>query len=432
MMNQNTGQTCTLTLDGKEYTLPVLTGTTGARSIDISGLRAATGGVTTFDPSFANTASCSSAISSIDGENGVLTYRGIPIETFATEHISFTETAWLLIFGKLPTTAEIERFGALLTKYSALHRSMDLHFNAFPPNGHPMAIMSSMINAMSTHDRPRITDDESFIESAAKLLSKVRTIAAASYKASIGEPAIYPRFDLRYVENFLHMMFSLPYEPFEADPVVAEALNLFLVLHADHGQNCSTSTVRMVGSSGANLFTSCAAGVCALWGPRHGGANANAVKGLERIHESGLTPRQYVAKVKDERQRIPGFGHRIYRNWDPRAKILRRACDQLLDTLNRTDPLLDIARELEQVVLADDYFVERRLFPNVDFYSGIVLRALNIPLNMFTVMFSIGRTAGWIAQWKEVHDDPRGRIDRPRQLYRGAAHTEWTPPEDRD
>jgi len=428
---QPTGETCTLTLEGKEYVFPVLVGTTGKKTIDISGLRESSGGITTFDPSFANTASCSSAISWIDGEKGELTYRGIPIETIAEKKMSFTETAWLLIFGKLPTEAENENFGGLLAEYSALHRSMELHFNAFPPNGHPMAIMSSMINAMSTHDRPRITDEESFTESAAKLLSKVRTIAAASYKASVGEPNIYPRHDLKYVENFLHMMFSLPYRKFETDPVISDALNLFFVLHADHGQNCSTSTVRMVASSGANLFTSCAAGVCALWGPRHGGANVNAVKGLEDIADSGLTPKQYVARVKDNKGRIPGFGHRIYRNWDPRAKILRATCNELLDKLNRTDPLLDIAQDLEQVVLDDDYFIERRLYPNVDFYSGIVLRALNIPLNMFTVMFSIGRMAGWIAQWKEVHDDPKGRIDRPRQLYRGPALTPWIPIEER-
>lgn len=426
MDDEHVDQTCTLTLDGKEYTLPVRTGTTGDRVIDISGLRSATG-VTTLDPSFANTASCVSSISWIDGENGRLTYRGIPIETLADEKVSFVEVAWLLIFGALPTQAERESFGGLLTEYSALHRSMDLHFNAFPPNGHPMAIMSSMINAMSTHDKPKITDELSFTESAAKLMSKVRTIAAASYKASIGEPAIYPRYDLRYVENFMHMMFSLPYRPFEADPVVSRALNLFFVLHADHGQNCSTSTVRMVASAGANLFTSCSAGVCALWGPRHGGANVDAVLGLQRIKDSGLTPRQYVARAKDKGERIPGFGHRIYRNWDPRARVLRVACDQLLDSLNRTDPLLDIARELEQVVLADDYFVERRLFPNVDFYSGIVLRALNIPLNMFTVMFAIGRMPGWIAHWKEVHDDPKGKIDRPRDLYMGAVDTAWIP-----
>lgn len=426
MDDEHVDQTCTLRLDGKEYTLPVRTGTTGDRVIDISGLRSATG-VTTLDPSFANTASCVSSISWIDGENGRLTYRGIPIETLADEKVSFVEVAWLLIFGALPTQSERESFGGLLTEYSALHRSMDLHFNAFPPNGHPMAIMSSMINAMSTHDKPKITDELSFTESAAKLMSKVRTIAAASYKASIGEPAIYPRYDLRYVENFMHMMFSLPYRPFEADPVVARALNLFFVLHADHGQNCSTSTVRMVASAGANLFTSCSAGVCALWGPRHGGANVDAVLGLQRIKDSGLTPRQYVARAKDNGERIPGFGHRIYRNWDPRARVLRVACDQLLDSLNRTDPLLDIARELEQAVLADDYFVERRLFPNVDFYSGIVLRALNIPLNMFTVMFAIGRMPGWIAHWKEVHDDPKGKIDRPRDLYMGPVDTAWVP-----
>ncbi|MDN6556420.1 MAG: citrate synthase [Acidipropionibacterium acidipropionici] len=426
-MDQLGDETCTLTLDGHEYTLPVRTGSTGDRVIDISGLRAATGGVTTFDPSFANTSSCESSISWIDGENGRLTYRGIPIETLASEKVSFVEVAWLLIFGSLPTKAEREHFTELLTEYSSLHRSMDLHFNAFPPNGHPMAIMSSMINAMSTHDRPKITDEMSFTDSAAKLLSKVRTIAAASYKASIGEPAIYPRYDLKYVENFMHMMFSLPYRPFEADPIVARALNLFFVLHADHGQNCSTSTVRMVASSGANLFTSCSAGVCALWGPRHGGANVDAVQALQKIKDSGLTPRQYVARAKDNGERISGFGHRIYRNWDPRARILRGTCSQLLDSLNRTDPLLDIARELEDAVLSDDYFVERRLFPNVDFYSGIVLRALSIPLNMFTVMFAIGRMPGWIAHWREATSDPKGKIARPRDLYVGPDNTAWVP-----
>lgn len=426
-MDQLVDETCTLTLDGHEYTLPVRTGSTGDRVIDISGLRAATGGVTTFDPSFANTSACESSISWIDGENGRLTYRGIPIETLASEKVSFVEVAWLLIFGSLPTKAEREHFTELLTEYSSLHRSMDLHFNAFPPNGHPMAIMSSMINAMSTHDRPKITDEMSFTDSAAKLLSKVRTIAAASYKASIGEPAIYPRYDLKYVENFMHMMFSLPYRPFEADPIVARALNLFFVLHADHGQNCSTSTVRMVASSGANLFTSCSAGVCALWGPRHGGANVDAVQALQKIKDSGLTPRQYVARAKDNGERISGFGHRIYRNWDPRARILRGTCSQLLDSLNRTDPLLDIARELEDAVLSDDYFVERRLFPNVDFYSGIVLRALNIPLNMFTVMFAIGRMPGWIAHWREATSDPKGKIARPRDLYVGPDNTAWVP-----
>lgn len=426
-MDQLVDETCTLTLDGHEYTLPVRTGSTGDRVIDISGLRAATGGVTTFDPSFANTSSCESSISWIDGENGRLTYRGIPIETLASEKVSFVEVAWLLIFGSLPTKAEREHFTELLTEYSSLHRSMDLHFNAFPPNGHPMAIMSSMINAMSTHDRPKITDEMSFTDSAAKLLSKVRTIAAASYKASIGEPAIYPRYDLKYVENFMHMMFSLPYRPFEADPIVARALNLFFVLHADHGQNCSTSTVRMVASSGANLFTSCSAGVCALWGPRHGGANVDAVQALQKIKDSGLTPRQYVARAKDNGERISGFGHRIYRNWDPRARILRGTCSQLLDSLNRTDPLLDIARELEDAVLSDDYFVERRLFPNVDFYSGIVLRALSIPLNMFTVMFAIGRMPGWIAHWREATSDPKGKIARPRDLYVGPDNTAWVP-----
>ncbi|WP_130865700.1 citrate synthase [Acidipropionibacterium timonense] len=423
-----TQDTCTLTIDGHRIELPILTGPTGDRVIDISTLREQTG-VTTLDPSFANTASCRSAISWIDGDKGRLLYRGIPIETFAENKVSFVETAMLLISGHLPTQAERDRFAELLTEYSPLHRNMDLHFNAFPPNSHPMAIMSSMINAMSTHDRPRITDDASFADAAAKLMSKVRTIAAASYKASIGEPAVYPRYDLKYVENFMHMMFSVPYRLYEPDDIAARALNLFLVLHADHGQNCSTSTVRVVGSSGANLFASCSAGVCALWGDRHGGANVNAVRQLERIAASGLTPSQYVARVKDGKDRIAGFGHRVYRNWDPRARILRGVVGPLLDSMNRPDPLLEIARELEATVLSDDYFIERRLYPNVDFYSGIILRALGIPLNMFTVMFAIGRMPGWIAHWKEQFDDPTTRIARPRQLYVGRPDATWVPRE---
>ena len=421
---------CTITIDGKTVELPVVEGTTGDRAIDISRLRELTG-VTTLDSSLANTASCRSAISWIDGENGRLLYRGIPIETLAENKVSFVETAMLLITGRLPTPAERNAFSELLARNSALHRNMDLHFNAFPPNSHPMAIMSAMINAMSTHDRPKITDEDSAIRNSAKLMSRVRTIAAASYKASVGEPAIYPRMDLKYVENFMHMMFSLPYQLYEPDPVAARALNLFFVLHADHGQNCSTTAVRTVGSSGANLFASASAGVCALWGDRHGGANVNAVRQLQTIKESGLTPAQYVARAKDGKVRIAGFGHRVYRNWDPRARVLRKVVGPLLERMDRQDPLLDIAQELEEAVLADDYFIERRLYPNVDFYSGIVLRALGIPLNMFTVMFAIGRVPGWIAHWLEQFNDPSIRICRPRQVYDGPASMTWVPREER-
>ena len=394
---------CTITIDGKSVELPVVEGTTGDRAIDISRLRELTG-VTTLDPSLANTASCRSAISWIDGENGRLLYRGIPIETLAENKVSFVETAMLLITGRLPTPAERNAFSELLARNSALHRNMDLHFNAFPPNSHPMAIMSAMINAMSTHDRPKITDEDSAIRNSAKLMSRVRTIAAASYKASVGEPAIYPRMDLKYVENFMHMMFSLPYQLYEPDPVAARALN---------------------------LFASASAGVCALWGDRHGGANVNAVRQLQTIKESGLTPAQYVARAKDGKVRIAGFGHRVYRNWDPRARVLRKVVGPLLERMDRQDPLLDIAQELEEAVLADDYFIERRLYPNVDFYSGIVLRALGIPLNMFTVMFAIGRVPGWIAHWLEQFNDPSIRICRPRQVYDGPASMTWVPREER-
>ena len=422
----------TLTIDGVVHELPIVTGTMGERAIDISRLRASTG-LITLDDGYGNTGSCRSAITFIDGDKGILRYRGIPIEQLAENGSSFVETAWLVIFGSLPTQAERDHFSELLTASSALHPDMAKHFDAFPESGHPMAIMNSMINAMSTHTRPRITDDESFLRAAAHLMSKVRTIAAASYKSYRGEPIVYPRHDLKYVENLLHMMFSLPYNNYEASPEVARALNLFFVLHADHEQNCSTSTVRMVASSQANLYTACSAGVAALWGPRHGGANMAAVQMLQQIHDSGMSTDTYVAQVKDRQAgiRLMGFGHRVYRNFDPRSRILRTAVVDLLDSMDIHDPLLDIAMELEDVALNDPYFIERKLYPNVDFYSGILLRAVGIPLNMFTVMFAIGRMPGWIANWKEVHEDPAGRIQRPRQLYVGPGEVGWVPREDR-
>ncbi len=425
-------ETATLTIDGVVHELPIVTGTMGERAIDISRLRASTG-LITLDDGYGNTGSCRSAITFIDGDKGILRYRGIPIEQLAENGSSFVETAWLVIFGSLPTQAERDHFSELLTASSALHPDMAKHFDAFPESGHPMAIMNSMINAMSTHTRPRITDDESFLRAAAHLMSKVRTIAAASYKSYRGEPIVYPRHDLKYVENLLHMMFSLPYNNYEASPEVARALNLFFVLHADHEQNCSTSTVRMVASSQANLYTACSAGVAALWGPRHGGANMAAVQMLQQIHDSGMSTDTYVAQVKDRQAgiRLMGFGHRVYRNFDPRSRILRTAVVDLLDSMDIHDPLLDIAMELEDVALNDPYFIERKLYPNVDFYSGILLRAVGIPLNMFTVMFAIGRMPGWIANWKEVHEDPAGRIQRPRQLYVGPGEVGWVPREDR-
>jgi len=296
-----------------------------------------------------------------------------------------------------------------------------------------MAILSAMINALSTHEPSIIRDDLELEVSAARLMSKVRTIAAAAYKASVGEPIMYPRYDLKYVENFLHMMFSVPYRDYEPTPEVSEALNLFLALHADHEQNCSTSTVRMVASSQANMFASCSAGVCALWGPLHGGANVAVIEMLEEIRASGMPVSEYVARVKDKDSgvKLMGFGHRVYRNFDPRSKILKKAADDLLASMKIHDPLLDLAQELADAALSDDYFVERKLYPNVDFYSGIILRAIGIPLNMFTVMFAIGRMPGWIANWKEIHDDPKGRIYRPRQIYTGHTNEHWAPREER-
>jgi citrate synthase len=424
--------TSRIELDGRRYDLPVVEGSEHELAIDISRLRDQTGYIT-LDDGYGNTGSCTSAVTYIDGEKGILRYRGIPIEDLA-EHSSFVEAAWLVIFGKLPTQADRDRFSDILTENSMLHQSMRKHFDAFPPNAPPMAILSAMINALSPHEpQGEITDDKGVEQAAARLMSKVRTIAAASYKSSVGEPLMHPRYDYKYCENFLHMMFSLPFKEYVPTPEVTRALNLFLLLHADHEQNCSTSTVRMVASSQANMFASCAAGVCALWGPLHGGANVAVIEMLQDLRESGMKVSEYVERVKakDARLKLMGFGHRVYRNFDPRAKILKRSADQLLEQLKVSDPLLDIARELEDAALSDPYFIERKLYPNVDFYSGIILRAIGIPLDMFTVMFAIGRMPGWIANWKEIHDDPSSRIYRPRQIYVGNTITEFVPREHR-
>ena len=425
--------TARLELDGTSYDLPVIEGTEGELAVDIAKLRDTTGYIT-LDDGYGNTGSCRSAITFIDGDAGVLRYRGIPIEQIANRS-SFVETAWLVIFGQLPTQAERERFATLLTDNAMLDENMRKHFDGFPAHAPPMAILSAMINTLSAHhaDAADIRDDADMEVAAATLMSKVRTIAAASYKSSIGEPLVYPRYDLKYAENFLHMMFSVPYREYEPTPEIAAALNLFLVLHADHEQNCSTSTVRMVASSKANLFASCAAGVCALWGPLHGGANVAAIGMLQQIHDSGMPVSEFVTKVKNKEDgiKLMGFGHRVYKNFDPRSKILKSSVDEVLAQLHRTDPLLEIARELEAAALEDDYFVSRKLYPNVDFYSGILLRALGIPTDMFTVMFAIGRMPGWIANWKEINDDPKGRIYRPRQIYVGPTGVEWRPRNER-
>ena len=427
------GETATIIIDGVSHELPVITGSEGERAIDISSLRSSTG-LITLDDGYGNTGSCRSAITFIDGERGILRYRGIPIEDLA-ERSSFIETAELLIFGELPDEEQRAEFRHLLTENAALHRDMRKHFDGFPATAHPMAILSAMINALQTHEAPEIqfTDAQRFKFAAAGLIAKTRTIAAASYKSHIGQPIAYPRYDMNYAENFLHMMFSVPYRDYVPTPEVVHALNMFLVLHADHEQNCSTSTVRMVASAGASMFSSVAAGVNALWGPLHGGANMGVIEMLEYIRDTGTKPQDYINRVKDRSSgaKLMGFGHRVYRNFDPRAKILKSAADKLLDAMHITDPLLDIARQVEQAALVDDYFASRRLYPNVDFYSGIILRAIGIPLDMFTVMFAIGRTPGWIAHWKEVHDNPATRIHRPRQVYTGRPLTQWRPREER-
>jgi len=429
-----TPRTATLTYGEKKLEMPVIEGSEGELAVDISQLRAKTG-LITLDPGYGNTGSCKSAITFIDGETGILRYRGIPIEQLA-EKSNFIETAWLLIFGRLPKKQEAVRFRTRLTKNAHLHENFRHHFEGFPVDAPPMAMLSAMLNTLACFHQNflLLEDDEAFEEAAARVISKIRTIAAYSYRKSQGLPLVYPDPNLRYVANFLHMMFSMPYGQVHAAPEVENALNLILLLHADHEQNCSTSTVRVVGSSEANLFASVAAGVNALWGPLHGGANVAVLEMLDRIHKGNVTPEEYVRLAKDKNSgvRLMGFGHRVYKNFDPRAKILKAACDKVLAQLGDAhDPLLPIARKLEDLALNDPYFVERKLYPNVDFYSGIIMKAIGLPVNMFTVMFAIGRMPGWIAQWREQHDDPASRIARPRQVYTGPTLTDYTPPEDR-
>ena len=416
-----------LNLGDQQIELPVVVGTENERGIDIRQLRAKTGHIA-FDPSYGNTGNCRSAITFIDGEKGILRYRGIPIEQFC-EKPNFVEVAYLLIFGHLPKPAEYEAFSNLLTKRAHIHEGMKHHFEGFPRGAPPMAILSAMINALSCFypEVRRLEAEAHLMEASARLISKVRTIAAYAYRQSQGLPSIYPDPNLRYVGNFLHMMFSMPYEQYIANSKIRRALNLVLLLHADHEQNCSTATVRMVGSARANLFASCSAGVSALWGSRHGGANVQVIRMLEAIHHGDLSTEEYVKLAKDPESnvRLMGFGHRVYKNFDPRAKILGKVAEELLSHLGRKDTLLDIARRLEEIALNDPYFIERKLYPNVDFYSGIILRAIGIPLNMFTVMFAIGRLPGWIAHWWEQMNDPDERIARPRQIYIGNPITEY-------
>lgn len=421
-----------LELEGKSYTLPMITGSEGEKAVDISALRATTGYIT-LDESYGNTGACESKVTFIDGEKGILRYRGIPIEQLA-EKSSFIETAFLVIYGHLPTRVELQRFSDLLTENQNLHEDMKYHFEGFPSSSHPMAILSAMINAASCFYPDLMQGDRShFDEHVARLVSQVRTIAAFSYRKSVGRPIIYPKNAYKYTANFLHMLFSDPYDDYEIKPEVVRALDLIFLLHADHEQNCSTSTVRMVASSQANLYASCASGVCALWGPLHGGANQAVVEMLEQIHREGDDGSKFITAAKDKTsgRKLMGFGHRVYKNYDPRAKIIKKACDEVLISLKIDDPLLAIAKKLEAAALQDSYFVERKLYPNVDFYSGIIMRALGIPVEMFTVIFAIGRMPGWIANYKEIADDPKSRICRPRQVYVGKTLNNYLPVADR-
>ena len=424
--------TATLKLEDKELNLPIIVGSEGEKAVDISKLRAESGFIT-FDDGFGNTGSCTSKITYIDGEAGILRYRGYPIEQLA-EKSNFVESAYLVTQGELPNSDQRSHFSRLLTKHAPLREGMVRFIQSFPRDAHPMAVLSASINALGAY-YPHLAsnnhqrDLEHFDEAAAIAISKVRTIAAHTFRVSNGLPLNYPRPNLGYCENFLHLMFSEPYNEFVPTPEVASALNLFLLLHADHEQNCSTSTVRMVASAGANLFASVSAGVNALWGPLHGGANMAVLEMLQNIHNDGDDGTRFIAAAKSGKgDRLMGFGHRVYRNVDPRAKIIKGSFYKALASLNiKDDPLLDIAMRLEEVALHDEYFISRKLYPNVDFYSGLIMRALGIPLNMFTVMFAIGRMPGWIAQWREVAANPKLKIYRPRQIYVGSPQRNFTP-----
>jgi citrate synthase len=418
-----------LSVNGVDLDLAVTVGSEGERGLDISKLRDKTG-IVTLDPAFMNTASTESAITYLDGEKGILRYRGIPIDELG-EKSSFVETSYLLIYGRLPTATELAKFQTGLTRHSMIHEDMKRFFDGYPHTAHPMAILSSMVTSLSSFYPQALNAkaDEFRDITIIRLMAKLATIAAFSYKKSIGHPFVYPKNDLDYCGNFLRMMFSVPAEDYVVNPVAVKALNLLLILHADHEQNCSTSTVRIVGSAQTNLFASISAGICALWGPLHGGANQEVVEMLTDIRKQGLTAKQFVDQVKDKKSgvKLMGFGHRVYKNFDPRAKIIKKACDDVLVSLGVKDPMLDLAKELEAAALSDPYFVERKLYPNVDFYSGIIYRALGIPTQMFTVMFALGRLPGWIAHWKEMIEAPGTKISRPRQIYTGPKENSYVP-----
>ena len=426
-------KTAKLLLDSNEIEMPVIVGSENEKGINIAKLRSQSGYITV-DEGFVNTGSTTSAITYLDGEQGVLRYRGYPIEDLA-RNCDFVEVCYLLIFGELPTSEQLEDFRLSIRRHTMLHEDMRDFYKGFPRDAHPMAILSSVVGALSTFYQDSLDpgDPQQVEISIHRLLAKLPTIAAYSYKKSTGQPFVYPDNDLSYCENFLRMMFSIPSEPYDIDPDFVTALNMLLIVHADHEQNCSTSTVRMVGSSDANLFASISAGICALWGPLHGGANEACVNMLTQIKEDGGDVEKYVAMAKDKANgfRLMGFGHRVYKNFDPRATIIKGMCDRLLSKLNIDDPLFDVAKKLEEVALNDDYFVSRKLYPNVDFYSGVIYRAIGIPVQMFTVLFAIGRLPGWIAHWSEMHQSPTKRICRPRQIYTGETVRDFVPLADR-
>ena len=416
-----------LVFEGKTYELPIVTGSEGEKAIDISTLRQMTG-LITLDPGYANTGSCTSSITFMDGEKGILRYRGIPVEQLA-EHSSFLETVYLLINGRLPTKAELNNMSVLFNDNSLVHEDMQIFYQNFPRASHPMGILSSMVNALRSFYPELQTLEEEITITVTRLLSKVRTMAAMSYKISRGHKVVYPRPDLKYSANFLNMMFDTPVKPYRIDEDLVRALDVFWILHADHEQNCSTSAVRLVGSGRVNLYAAISAGIAALWGPLHGGANQAVIEMLLDIQKDGGDYHRAIERAKDKKDpfRLMGFGHRVYKAYDPRARIMKKMCDKVLSKLKIDDPLLHIAKELEEAALKDDYFIEHNLYPNIDFYSGIILRAIGIPTNMFTVMFAIGRLPGWIAQWKESLDDPKWKLGRPRQIYIGPTKTDYIP-----
>ena len=422
-----TQTTATLTVDGKSVTLPVVRGTEDEVAVDIEKLRAASG-VITLDPGYGNTGACKSAITFIDGEKGVLRYRGYPIEELA-ERSTFLEVAWLLLHGELPTGAQLAEFSHEVTRHTLLHENFRRFFEALPKDAHPMPVCAAAVAALATFYQQPDNDAKRVHETVVRLIAKMPTIAAYSYKHSIGQPFIYPRNQLDYASNFLNMMFATPCDEYEVDPLLTRALDLLLILHADHEQNCSTSTVRMVGSSQANLFASVSAGISALWGPLHGGANQQVIEMLERIEAEGGDAQKFVDRAKDKKDnsRLMGFGHRVYKNYDPRAAVLKKSCTEVLNRLGVRSRQLEIAMKLEEIALRDDYFISHKLYPNVDFYSGIIYKALGVPVNMFTVLFAIGRMPGWIAQWLEMRADPANRIGRPRQVYVGATKRAYVP-----